>query len=191
MLKSLLISTLIVSMALFLPPTLQGGEPSFSSNFGAQEKSSYRRTGGLKYDKYGLIDPTPDAPPLHFFPKDDYGFIDWAKALKDGAIIPRDYIFKGEEVNTVDFSEPILIRSKMDFMPDVLFPHSAHNRWLDCKNCHPGIFKMKAGANQISMIAIWKGEYCGRCHDKVAFPFRNCFRCHSVPKEGKKVEAGR
>jgi c(7)-type cytochrome triheme protein len=184
MLKSVLIPTLIASMAFLMPLLSQGGEP-----LEKKERSSYRRPGGLKYDKYGLIDPTPDAAALHFFPKDKYDFIDWSKALEDSIISPRNSVSKGKEEHTVKFSKSILIRSKMDFMPDVLFPHTAHNRWLDCSNCHPKIFKMKAGDNPISMIAIWKGEYCGRCHDKVAFPFRNCFRCHSVPKEIKKPDA--
>lgn len=153
-----------------------------------EEKAKTRRAGGLKYDKYGLIDPSPDVVPLDYLPRDKYGFIDWSKALKHGIISPKDSLEEGNKKYEVPFSEDIVIKSKMDFMPDVLFPHKPHNVWLSCKICHPKIFKMEAGGNDISMIAIWKGEYCGRCHDKVAFPFRNCFRCHSVPRKPKKAE---
>ncbi|MBI5235080.1 MAG: hypothetical protein HY886_02395, partial [Deltaproteobacteria bacterium] len=32
-----------------------------------------------------------------------------------------------------------------------------------------------------------RGQYCGRCHDKVAFPLRNCFKCHSAPRSKQPV----
>jgi c(7)-type cytochrome triheme protein len=38
---------------------------------------------------------------------------------------------------------------------------------------------MKQGANPVSMDRIIRGEYCGRCHGVVAFPFTDCLRCHS------------
>jgi hypothetical protein len=43
---------------------------------------------------------------------------------------------------------------------------------------------MKQGANNPSMDGILAGEFCGRCHDKVAFALWVCERCHSVPHEG-------
>ena len=134
---------------------------------------------GLKYDAFGLIDPSSDVIPLQYLPKDNYGFVDWSKAISDGIISPLDF---AAQEHTVLFSKDIIIKSKMDFMPDVLFPHDVHNFWLSCSNCHSALFKMKAGTTPISMTGIWKGEFCGRCHDKVAFPLRNCFRCHSVQK---------
>lgn len=150
-----------------------------------EDKTRYecRRNIGLRYDKNGIVDPTPDVVSLGSLPKDKYGFIDWSKAIRDRNIAPRDYADKkdGEE-QTVEFSGNVLIKAKMDFMPDVIFPHSAHNMWLECEPCHTKIFAMKAGETPISMKAIWQGEYCGRCHDKVAFPLRNCFRCHSAPR---------
>ena len=137
---------------------------------------------GLKYDAFGLIDPSSDVIPLQHLPTDNYGFVDWSKAISDSIISPRDFAAQEQE-HTVLFSKDIIIKSKMDFMPDVLFPHDAHNFWLSCSNCHSALFKMKAGTTPISMTGIWKGEFCGRCHDKVAFPLRNCFRCHSVQKD--------
>jgi hypothetical protein len=34
------------------------------------------------------------------------------------------------------------------------------------------------------MTKIAAGEYCGRCHDRVAFPLTDCLRCHVKPKSG-------
>lgn len=147
-----------------------------------------RKPGDFKVNKYGMIDPAPDVISLKFLPKDNYGFVDWGLALKKKIIAPRDSIDAPPgKVNEADssFDKDVLIKSKLDFMPDVNFPHSTHNAWLKCSVCHPKIFKMKAGENPISMVAIWQGQFCGRCHDKVAFPIRNCFKCHSVAKAKK------
>lgn len=180
-------SLLICLLAIFIisVPSISNGTPPCNS---PEDKETYecRRTRAMKFDQYGLYNTTPDVIPLDYFPRDKYGFIDWTKALDDGLISPRDSIkdqgpSEGES-DIAQFSKDILIKSKLRFMPDVIFPHSVHNDWLSCKICHPKIFKKKAGATPISMAAIWRGKYCGRCHDKVAFPFRNCFRCHSAPR---------
>ncbi len=146
-----------------------------------------RETGKLKRTALGLIDPSPDVIPLQFLPKDKYGFVDWMKAINMNIIKPRDEIgiegTAASEANNIEYNKDVLIRAKLDFMPDVIFPHSAHNMWLKCSVCHPKIFKMKAGANSISMVAIWQGGFCGRCHDRVAFPIRNCYRCHTAPRK--------
>jgi len=28
-----------------------------------------------------------------------------------------------------------------------------------------------------------QGQWCGRCHNKIAFPLTDCNRCHSSPKK--------
>lgn len=146
-----------------------------------------RVPGEFKRNKYGIIDPSPDVVSLQQLPVDTYGFVDWGKAMKDGIIAPRESISgKPPRLSPEDsepFSADILIKSKMKFMPDVIFPHSAHTEWLKCSVCHPRIFKKKAGATPITMAGIWNGQFCGRCHDKVAFPTRNCFKCHSAPRQ--------
>jgi len=134
----------------------------------------------IKRDKWGVMDPTPLVIPLNYLPKDKYNFVDWARAIREGIIAPKDSIMGGPPPAPPSFNEDILIKAKLKFMPDVIFPHSAHNAWFKCAPCHPKIFKKKAGASGISMLGIWKGQFCGRCHDKVAFPIRNCFKCHSV-----------
>lgn len=149
-----------------------------------------REPGEFKRNKYGLIDPSPDVVSLEYLPKDSYGFVDWAKAIGDGTISPRESVDGSEPrlrpEDRIEFDGEVLIPSKMPFMPDVIFPHRQHNAWLKCSTCHPKIFKSKAGATPITMAGIWKGQFCGRCHDKVAFPTRNCFKCHSVPRQASK-----
>ncbi|MBI5599266.1 MAG: hypothetical protein HY890_05945 [Deltaproteobacteria bacterium] len=147
-------------------------------------KYETRRNPGLKYDEHGQIDPTPEVTPPKYLPRDTYGFVDWAAALRDKVIAPKDAIGTDQEAQTVLFQEDVLLKAKLPFMPDVIFPHAAHNRWLNCGVCHPKMFAMKAGASNVTMIGVWKGEFCGRCHDRVAFPIRNCFRCHSAPRKG-------
>lgn len=61
------------------------------------------------------------------------------------------------------------------------FDHEAHSNLFSCKDCHPKLFTMKAGSNDISMNDIYKGEFCGACHDgKKAFPSSNCSLCHNI-----------
>lgn len=70
-------------------------------------------------------------------------------------------------------------------MPVSVFAHWFHRIRFKCSACHPGVFKMKAGANKITMTDIMNGKFCGRCHNgKVAWlvGFENCERCHTKPK---------
>lgn len=180
----------VLLVFLFLPSISAGQNEMAPAPADWPNYDYVRKPGELKYNKYGMIDPTPDVVSLTFMPVDKYGFVDWVKAINDGVIAPKDSLpgvtshLKPIDLQTNDSN--ILIRSKMPFMPDVIFPHAQHNAWLKCSACHPKIFKEKAGGNNISMAAIWKGQFCGRCHDRVAFPTRNCFKCHSVPRSAKK-----
>ena len=47
---------------------------------------------------------------------------------------------------------------------------------------HP--FVADENANPIKKEEIFKGRYCGVCHDKVAFSSFVCERCHSIPHPG-------
>ncbi|MFQ5729562.1 MAG: c(7)-type cytochrome triheme domain-containing protein [Waddliaceae bacterium] len=113
-------------------------------------------------------------------PKEATGVEDWVKAFKENKIQPHE---------SLDLSKPHVPPFNFDVeipavgsMPNVIFPHFPHTFWLDCGNCHPGIFIMKKGGNPISMVKIVNGEFCGRCHGRVAFPIANCTRCHVKPK---------
>ncbi len=148
----------------------------------------------------GIHDPTNSAlnilqepaESMVDFPLDRRGQIDWVRAIQEGKIAPRksksgDEYEGGEIMLEMDMD---LILKQTDSMPNVRFPHLAHTQWLACSNCHPKIFIPQYEANPISMEKILKGEFCGRCHDKVAFSLWVCERCHSVPHEGSPVGYG-
>jgi c(7)-type cytochrome triheme protein len=125
-----------------------------------------------------------EAHPLAFdyLPKAKQGYVDWVQALRQGIIHPKDTLTGDPDTPTMpplDFN--IIFKAKGD-IPDVVYPHLPHTEWLDCRNCHPGIFKMQAGSNPVTMEKIIQGEFCGRCHGKVSFPLSDCSRCHSKPK---------
>ncbi len=142
-------------------------------------------TDGLLFDPWISPSPPTSLPlALERFPKDRYGWPDWAAAIAAGLIKPKGSL-SGEAEEEPSFEGDILFIINDDLMANVIFPHKAHNEWLSCKVCHPGIFKPKRGANQFSMYDIWGGEFCGRCHGKVAFQpkgFYNCNRCHRSRK---------
>lgn len=66
-------------------------------------------------------------------------------------------------------------------MRPVVFPHWFHRVRFRCKVCHGDLgFAFKAGANEINMVKIIDGQYCGACHDgDVAWSIENCELCHS------------
>lgn len=112
--------------------------------------------------------------------RDVVGFPDWMDALRSGAIVPRAGLSSADKMNVLDLD--VTMKNTKE-MPYVRFPHQSHTVWLDCSNCHPVPFVPKAGANLISMSEIFRGQYCGMCHDRVAFiTFFSCDRCHSVPQ---------
>ncbi len=140
-----------------------------------------RRHKHLKYDESGQVDASPEVKAMEALPRDKAGFVDWAAGLESGLLAPRDTLTgTSREEQTVLFNEDVTIKAKLKFMTDAVFPHKAHNKWLSCDLCHPKIFAMKAGGTDFTMAEIWKGEFCGRCHDKVAFPTRHCYRCHKA-----------
>lgn len=66
-------------------------------------------------------------------------------------------------------------------MRPVVFPHWFHRIRFRCKVCHADLgFKFQAGSNDINMLKIIEGEYCGACHDgNIAWSVENCDLCHS------------
>jgi c(7)-type cytochrome triheme protein len=116
-------------------------------------------------------------------PQTAYGSVDWPRALKLGVIAPRgDVEGRGGAMTPFDLTIVMKNTGAMDY---VRFPHLQHTEWLTCSNCHPGIFIPKASANPISMGAVLRGEYCGRCHGRVAFSTLECDRCHALPQTAK------
>ena len=66
-------------------------------------------------------------------------------------------------------------------MRPVVFPHWFHRVRYACKVCHGDLgFKFKAGGNEINMLKIIDGQFCGACHNgEIAWSVENCNMCHS------------
>ena len=72
-------------------------------------------------------------------------------------------------------------KAESEGMPPVIFPHWFHRIRFQCSVCHVDLgFKMKAGANKITMDKIIDGRFCGACHNgEIAWSPENCDFCHS------------
>lgn len=66
-------------------------------------------------------------------------------------------------------------------MRPAVFPHWFHRIRFRCKVCHADLgFKFQAGGNDINMLKIIDGEFCGACHNgEIAWSIENCNICHS------------
>jgi len=122
-------------------------------------------------------------------PSDLGNGVDWVRAVDEHFINPRwDILDPSEQPLVMDMN---IIRIPKGSIPNELFPHRQHTLLLDCSNCHPSIFIPQKGANQISMAANLLGQKCGTCHGKVSFPFSECKRCHSQPKDAPNKRGNR
>ncbi|MEK6838101.1 MAG: c(7)-type cytochrome triheme domain-containing protein, partial [Nanoarchaeota archaeon] len=130
----------------------------------------------------------PTAMATVLLPKDKYGLVDWAKAAKQDLIKPKAGFTPEEEEDEIIMDLDVVIEAKSDFVNDVVYPHYIHTWWLSCSVCHPAIFIPSKGANNMTMVEISRGKFCGRCHGKVSFPLTDCFRCHVKPKQAKKTD---
>lgn len=67
-------------------------------------------------------------------------------------------------------------------MRPVVFPHWFHRIRYRCKVCHADLgFKFRAGGNEINMVKVIDGQFCGACHNgDVAWNVENCNMCHSA-----------
>ena len=74
-------------------------------------------------------------------------------------------------------------------MRPAVFPHWFHRIRFACKVCHADLgFKFKAGGNEINMVKIIDGQFCGACHNgNIAWSVENCDLCHSG-KPGTKTQ---
>lgn len=91
-----------------------------------------------------------------------------------GMAAPGDIVFKR--------------KAEVQGFEPAVFPHWVHRVRFRCYACHPRIFEMKKGANEVTMDKINKGEFCGKCHNgKIAFnvEFQTCGRCHVAPAKSK------
>lgn len=113
-------------------------------------------------------------------PRERFGNgIDWMTAEDQGKIVLIDFL------EGISFERKAMKR-QADFeltgsvtqMPKIIFSHEKHAKWNGCETCHPEIFPVKKGTQSYTMQQIFAGQYCGACHDKVAFPNIDCQRCH-------------
>jgi c(7)-type cytochrome triheme protein len=118
-------------------------------------------------------------------PKDASGNPDLARALNEKLIAPQAGIDPGAKAQPV-FNMDVALEPKGQPRMKVVFSHKAHTQWLGCPNCHPAIFKMKKGGDQMKMAQLYAGQFCARCHGKVAFAVpTGCARCHRAMGGGK------
>ncbi len=111
--------------------------------------------------------------------------INWEEAEAKGLIKPVDFL-EGVSMQrpSLKAQKDFSIDVKSSWMEKVLFSHKKHAVWNGCEVCHPEIFpSVKKGATKYSMLEIVSGQYCGACHDKVAFPLQDCQRCHTQQVE--------
>ncbi len=81
-----------------------------------------------------------------------------------------------------EYADVILNKySEANGMRPVIFPHWFHRVRFRCKVCHSELgFEMKVGSNDISMVKIMDGQYCGMCHNgEIAWNIDQCDLCHS------------
>ncbi len=110
--------------------------------------------------------------------------IDWEEAEARGFIQPIDFLPGVSMVRAPlavqkDFS---IASAPRGWMSDIIFSHKKHALWNGCEVCHPDIFpSVKKGTLKYSMFQIVDGQYCGVCHNHVAFPLNDCQRCHANP----------
>jgi c(7)-type cytochrome triheme protein len=95
--------------------------------------------------------------------------------LSLGALAPRTAMAEYGDVVINNYSDAAGMRP-------VVFPHWFHRVRFRCKVCHADLgFQFKAGGNQINMLKIIDGQYCGSCHNgELAWSVENCNLCHSA-----------
>lgn len=108
--------------------------------------------------------------------------VDWSRALAIGAIKPAASL--EDEAPPIRLDKTLSLEAEWNFVPPAIFPHAEHERWMDCSNCHPSIFNVgKKTTKHFSMASSLRGEFCGVCHLRVAFPMNDCKRCHPTMED--------
>ena len=97
-------------------------------------------------------------------------------------IVALSGFFAGSGPATAEYGDVVINNYSDDAgMRPVVFPHWFHRIRFRCKVCHADLgFRFQAGGNEISMLKIIDGEYCGACHNgNIAWSVENCNLCHS------------
>ena len=119
---------------------------------------------------------------LNALPGGPYGNnIDWVKSYS--RLKPAYSMFYSEQ--PLRFSRELSLEAELSNIPPAIFPHKPHVRELDCSNCHPQPFNIKKKTTEhFTMDYILDGQFCGACHMTVAFPVRDCAKCHKEIRTG-------
>ncbi|MBF0212979.1 MAG: hypothetical protein HQM00_05350 [Magnetococcales bacterium] len=113
-------------------------------------------------------------------PKSD-PFSGWRTAVAVALLVVTGLVW-GAPPAEAEYADVVLNRlSEANGMRPVIYPHWFHRIRFRCKVCHSELgFKMRAGSNDINMMKLMDGKYCGMCHNNnVAWGLDNCHRCHS------------
>ena len=140
--------------------------------FGQQENCQYCHNGDLGFRSEEFAAFSQDLAP------DEFGNqIDWSEMMRRGQVQPQTYL--EEAPLSASFEKVLSLEAAWGRIPPAVFPHKEHNQWVDCDTCHPDLFNIKQKTTaHFAMNRILKGEFCGYCHMKVAFPMDACERCH-------------
>ena len=117
---------------------------------------------------------------LRTLPRDVADYVDWSAAERRDLIKPGDFL-EGvtNQRPAMKLDRDLTIDVKGTWLGRVTFSHKKHTAWTGCELCHPEIFPVtKRGSATYTMAAIFNGEFCGACHNAVAFPVSVCERCH-------------
>ena len=109
-----------------------------------------------------------------------YRFSSFAAAIFIGALLIATNMLPNSA--EAEYGDVVLNEYSEDAgMRPVVFPHWFHRIRFRCKVCHGDLgFAFKAGGNNIDMLKIIDGQYCGACHNgDVAWSIENCELCHS------------
>ncbi|MFZ5996393.1 MAG: c(7)-type cytochrome triheme domain-containing protein [Nitrospirota bacterium] len=118
-------------------------------------------------------------------PSSDYGNkIDWARAMRDRLIRPRsDSLYGGPRQKTVGIDRTIVLGERSGKPTAAVFPHKFHQDIIDCTTCHSDLLKYSGKPRvNLSKESMLKGQSCGLCHLRVAFPLDDCDRCHPASR---------
>jgi len=107
-----------------------------------------------------------------------------AKRLFAAAVVATSLIGLGSgfSVANAEYGDVVINNySDKAGMRPAIFPHWFHRVRFACKVCHADLgFKFKAGGNDINMLKIFDGQFCGACHNgEIAWGVENCVLCHS------------
>lgn len=114
----------------------------------------------------------------------------WRALIVALAVIVVGFIAGRSEPAHAEYGD-VVINNYSDAagMRPPVFPHWFHRMRFRCKVCHGDLgFQFKAGGNDITMLKIFDGQFCGACHNgQIAWPVENCTLCHSG-KPGTKTQ---